>query len=920
MSILIHKGDAINNFGKFLPVPYIEKILIHDRGGYEVHFALFLNVDDDEDVEAVHREIVSKLKYYTLLVFNKPTDDLLSRDRNVFGYYYEASATDSETQRTKLDYLNFGLDAELTDDFYDIEGNRVLKFSTCYGCEGTEGTFVEEIGTGGVGEGVEGGAGSRHAIMASATTGAGLEHAEFGQSVLNDEETFLRDPAGAIDQPPGYVTEDDDDEDESAPVEDQEEEMMAPDSDLPTDQPESEVIADEEPPKYWGEIVCDFRVFAFSSTYDYFEESDALPGKLNHKALFDREISDIAYEPVFINCNLVPQLEVHYFDQDEALYSDVPLRSIGGKFYKTECITHDDITDYFNDLLSQYKAGFPVCEKTGTSLGKIKANIAHILGRYKDDVDLLVNLNKLRKVFPSKCGVDDVGRLYTHYKKRVFAMNKALQSNPQVFRRVIRNPKIFDERTRTNTLEIGTTYDRQWETQHDKYLYDKNYVGRMALWSLPDILEGEGWSDEMLEEFAATHQVSEEQQYGTELGDFGFSIYLTESDLEAFYAVDPTGDTDKDVALALYEVGDAIVRDHGYFFFDYERALKKVADINQIVSVDKIEDYGIGFPYSHFRVEKASVSRNTQFFDFDSPLLLTMIEANFDEATPLTTAVEAINYTAEPNYIIPSPGYFTTTELEELGDEYHDLWVGMTEEFIDRTIITAEAHTHLIHRNFIPIESEGAWDPNYRLMAFEFQDFMDDDFAEYHVATEQRWYETKVKIIDKSIDVLKELIEDYSAAHRDLIKYNNLAFGDNPLSYDIVTGMFNNYFITGIESMFPDLVEAPWNRAPLLYNLFRDMLYNTFEGDIGAILDDTRKLILDINPQNGSYYAAVHLEQAMRELYEDNLIPAVSEVGSQLATLYAVSENEKEFDGIVEYDSAGSDLEDNIYGVLVWEP
>ena len=48
--------------------------------------------------------------------------------------------------------------------------------------------------------------------------------------MFDDEETFLRDPAATIDQPPGYVTEDDDDEDASAPVEDQEEEMMDPGS------------------------------------------------------------------------------------------------------------------------------------------------------------------------------------------------------------------------------------------------------------------------------------------------------------------------------------------------------------------------------------------------------------------------------------------------------------------------------------------------------------------------------------------------------------------------------------------------------------------------------------------------------------------------------------------------------------------
>ena len=40
---LIYKGDTTDNFGKFLPTPFIEKILIDDNG-IEITCAVFLTV------------------------------------------------------------------------------------------------------------------------------------------------------------------------------------------------------------------------------------------------------------------------------------------------------------------------------------------------------------------------------------------------------------------------------------------------------------------------------------------------------------------------------------------------------------------------------------------------------------------------------------------------------------------------------------------------------------------------------------------------------------------------------------------------------------------------------------------------------------------------------------------------------------
>jgi len=865
MSVLVYKGDPTDNFGRYLPIPYIEKIEIHDGGHYEVHFALFLKVDDDEDVNAVKTQLARKLKYYALLVANKPTegiDNLLSGDKNVFSYYRAASVQDSSTERTKLRYLDFfgaaGFD-KIIDDFYDIEGNRVLKFGFCYGCTDTEAVL-------------DAGGATAEVVDPEAVSSWGPDIPSTGTK--EDTELPCAYDSDCFD---GQICCD----------------GLCKDS-----CPETETEAE---PDMW-DSVCDFRVFTFSSTYDYFEEEDLLDQKLEHAALFKKEISDIAYESVFIDCKLVDQLETHYFDHQHEIYGDVPLRSISGRFYKTEKTTRDNVIDYFNDLLSQHKA------QDNTPLKKIKDNVAYILETYKDNVGLLVQLNMLRKVFPSKCGVDDVGRFYFRYKKRIFAMNKALQSNPQVWRRAIRNPKIFDFRTTPDVL-VGADWDEDWETHPEYYLYNDSFVGRTGIYSVPPSVGST----------AQVTELSEDDELSM------VNVSLEYADVLTTIA-----------NLDLLRDYDVIVRDFGYFFFDYERAVRRVADINQLFSVKKLEDYGMRFPYRLFKLSMASVSRQ-HLEDMDPSMTgyqaggaAAVITSEFKNRYPVSTTTTTLNYTDIPNYIIPSPGYAGTARLGALPyvSEFYSDDDGIVDdaaaaEFIETFFVTGEENTYLIHRNFVPVESEGGWDPNYRLMGFEFQDFMDDDWGTeqidnsyYSLSTIASGHNAKIQIEDTSVELIDGILEEYVQVMRDFEEYKNLAESEAPLSYDLTTGMFNDYFIEGIESLYAgNMINAPWNRAPVLYNLMRDLLYDTFGGDAELLIEDARKTILNVNPQNGSFYAVEEFFATMHRFYRDNWSSGAA-AREKLNALKLNPDNIKEFENEVTYDSAGSDITNNIYGVI----
>ena len=188
-------------------------------------------------------------------------------------------------------------------------------------------------------------------------------------------------------------------------------------------------------------------------------------------------------------------------------------------------------------------------------------------------------------------------------------------------------------------------------------------------------------------------------------------------------------------------------------------------------------------------------------------------------------------------------------------------------EFVKTFFVTEEENTYLIHRNFVPVESEGQWDPNYRLMGFEFQDFMDDDWGTeqidntyYSLSSIASGHNAKIQIEDTSIDLVPTFWDEYAQEMRDFMEYMNLAESEAPLSYDLTTGMFSDYFIEGIEALYAgNIVNAPWNRAPVLFNIMRDLLYDTFGGDVNLLMEDARKTILNVNPQNGSFYAVEEL-------------------------------------------------------------
>jgi hypothetical protein len=587
----------------------------------------------------------------------------------------------------------------------------------------------------------------------------------------------------------------------------------------------------------------DIYIFAFSSTYEY--SQDTIGNELDNLTLLNLKMSDVSYE--YLPFLYTGQIQSEFFDENEEIYNEIPLQSLSGDYHKLDNVTHDSIVEYFEELVGQHK----VAAETNLRLQQMLNNISHILNVSGTKFDLLVQLNNLRKVFPSKSSASAVGKLYARYKKRIFTMNKAIRRGTTLRKQLVRNFKIFDERTTPAETYVGTTDSFQSSPvgQPQHYLYNASYMGRGAIYSV--VAEGEG----------------EEGLYYSGGGMI-----------------------------------DIIVRNSGFFFFDYEKALRWTADVNQIIDVRKIFiNYGFEFPYDYFRVTKVELSRAEEEFEGIGNVGTVKIYSHMDSSKnyPLTLTTETDNEYRESLYSIPSPGYDST--------------------YPDDTGLSAAEHNFLMYRNFEPMQTNSFSEqiPNYHLMCFQFQDFYDDDVAQYSATAE---YNAKVTIEDQTPKIIKVLISSYETTKQNLWSYYDKA--QDPFSYESSTGIFNDFFSEGMVALYEGTeTEAPWYRAPVIYCIHRDLVYDTYGGDMDRILAEAKIITDQINPHNGSFYSLENFYNEMQAFYDTNYVESGSTIN--VAKKYNgmldgddVPIVEKTFENTVSYDSAGNPNTDTIYGMV----
>ena len=144
------------------------------------------------------------------------------------------------------------------------------------------------------------------------------------------------------------------------------------------------------------------------------------------------------------------------------------------------------------------------------------------------------------------------------------------------------------------------------------------------------------------------------------------------------------------------------------------------------------------------------------------------------------------------------------------------------------------------------------FDHDYRLMAFEFQDYYNAaiSFGDIDSATDDV-YQVAVRFSDNTIESVKSIIQSYSDMMNLLSGYQEESMEN--CNYGNISEQFNPHFITAMTERYADdLNSAPWVQAPLIFAMHRDLLYDDFGGDKQKIAEFAASKSVQISPAAGT--------------------------------------------------------------------
>ena len=217
------------------------------------------------------------------------------------------------------------------------------------------------------------------------------------------------------------------------------------------------------------EGIGSFYVFVFSSTFDYYSDSETLDEETFNRTLFDLQIGDMSYEKVYENGELALKDALRFYDAGDNLYEKIPLQAVDKSVYKIDLISHDYIKENIEDLLSEYSAQYN-SETGNDELKNIMNAIYATLETYYEDYDIVPKLDAIRKSFPDKTPVSTVGKLYKRFSKRIYNINKSIASAEELFKRITYNSKIVDLRS----IQVDGASDPSYDADSipdDEYIY-----------------------------------------------------------------------------------------------------------------------------------------------------------------------------------------------------------------------------------------------------------------------------------------------------------------------------------------------------------------------------------------------------------------------------------------------------------------
>lgn len=608
--------------------------------------------------------------------------------------------------------------------------------------------------------------------------------------------------------------------------------------------------------------------------------------------------------------------EIFVLSENDTPYDGLPIQALNGKYYAEEPVSRDVIFGSMNKLIADYKNQYT----KDMDLQQHIKNLQYVLVTYKESVGLFAELKRFQKTFTHKSQATASGRFYAEVVDGLTQFSKKVMVQKEVRKKLIMNTTVMDLRP-AKFLSAEETYrpydpDITYETglmddggvKHtgdvplQAAIVSDDYIPRK--WMVASrrtkptsVSPAEGASDESAARMSEWDEIYNDY-LGESTGD-GPSDLQKYTSAELFteneFYNDPRADLlDKNTGFERNKYANLLCENSGYFFFDWEKALRTQSNISKVVKLSKLHRFlGLTCPYEYFKVKTVRMIRNELEYESqdaegnDSTVKMYYAQNKMtmsDAAYPKSMANEYSVYSnsdedGNPTDLEESFQYGIPEALILDDDENYRLQSCV--KFVNFDVAASNYNKRLEGwGEFSPYGLDRALEigqgirDGYRLMCFRYRDFMDDDIAFYNTKDITAFDERNLKIAAEnnreepySQYVIEVTVEDLTLkfyteqlymllynAYTDLVGYYEYAA--ELCSYNNITNQFNEFFVDAVNEKYLNAEDKPWIKASYIITACRQIFFSSFEA-LGSeteqnIITAALELVNRMGPERGT--------------------------------------------------------------------
>ncbi|HAI44796.1 MAG TPA: hypothetical protein DCM40_45270, partial [Maribacter sp.] len=535
-----------------------------------------------------------------------------------------------------------------------------------------------------------------------------------------------------------------------------------------------------------------------------------------------------------------------YLDENEVFY-DKAMQSIDGNYFDMSQVSPEAVV---GDMQAIDTSALPA-----DTINAFQYLLATSLS---NPVEMIPQMNLFRRAFPEKSTATPIGQFYDKFAEILYNANTLLQQGTPLIKSLITNPIVKDLRSNYSsaTYDNPGVYGNQTKIRENFY---EVFSMDNALWGRYTEVTGKEADDA----FGVTNTI--------DYGEGTIAGGRTET----------------------YSGGQWNYNfiDHGYLFFNMERALKTCSFASQFIDIGLFEKY-----FGHKTTNSLFKMKKILFKSFYS------VDHNYEEANGevaptaiMCGEIDPSMFVTKINYETLEFGYgyqglnrqkfdvvvYNDTTQATAGNGYEETSDGI--RLIDdyggaNGMVSDREYSYISFRGFAPISTQEAAAPlvvdelfltsedvNYRLACFEVQKcdaFSGQDFhfetviqdggqiAEIRNLGYGTAFESSLLVEDTTFQLLEYLYNKITEVNEEFLQYQ--AAASDVCSYNEGTDSFNEFFVTTTKTNWPNQWSSPFFRAASIGVMLEDILFITSNGDEISTLQAIDNAFLAISPETGT--------------------------------------------------------------------